>query len=103
MVQDTSHLFITGPEVIKTVTGETVTFDELGGAHTHAATSGVAHATFEDEEACLRGVRELLSYLPSNNLTEAPLETPRDSPDRMDPELPRIVPDSPDKPYDMVR
>jgi acetyl-CoA carboxylase carboxyltransferase component len=103
MVEGTSHMFITGPEVIKTVTGETVTFDELGGAHTHAATSGVAHQTFEDEESCIRGIRELLSYLPSNNLAEPPLATPQDDPNRMDPELPKIVPESPDKPYDMVR
>jgi acetyl-CoA carboxylase carboxyltransferase component len=103
MVEGSSHMFITGPEVIKTVTGETVTFDDLGGAHTHAATSGVAHATFEDEESCIRGIRELLAYLPSNNLAEPPLLAPQDSPDRMDAELLRIVPDSPDKPYDMVR
>ncbi|HUR62746.1 MAG TPA: acyl-CoA carboxylase subunit beta [Candidatus Thermoplasmatota archaeon] len=103
MVEGTSHMFITGPEVIKTVTGETVTFDELGGAHTHSATSGVAHASFEDEESCIRGIRELLSFLPGNNLAEPPLTVPQDSPSRMDPELLRIVPDSPDKPYDMVR
>jgi len=103
MVEGSSHMFITGPEVIKTVTGETVTFDDLGGAHTHAATSGVAHATFEDEESCLRGIRDLLSFLPANNMAEPPLTTPQDSPSRMDMELLRIVPDSPDKPYDMVR
>jgi acetyl-CoA carboxylase carboxyltransferase component len=103
MVEGTSHMFITGPEVIKTVTGESVTFDELGGAHTHAAVSGVAHATFDDEEGCIRGIRELLAYLPSNNLAEPPIVPPQDSPDRMDADLPRIVPDSPDKPYDMVR
>jgi propionyl-CoA carboxylase beta chain len=103
MVQGTSHMFITGPEVIKTVTGETVSFDELGGAHTHAARSGVCHAAFEDEESCLRGVRELLAYLPANNLGEPPLVVPQDSPDRMDESLLKTVPDSPDKPYDMVR
>ncbi|HEX2065432.1 MAG TPA: acyl-CoA carboxylase subunit beta [Candidatus Thermoplasmatota archaeon] len=103
MVEGTSHMFITGPEVIKTVTGETVTFDELGGAHTHAAASGVCHGTFHDEESCLRGIRDLLSYLPGNNLGEPPLAVPQDSPDRMDPDLPKVVPDSPDKPYDMVR
>ncbi len=101
MVQDTSHMFITGPEVIKTVTGEEVSFDELGGAEAHAATSGVCHQTFEDEEAMLQGVRDLLRYLPSNNLTEAPIETPKDTPDRMDLGIVDIVPDSPDKPYDM--
>jgi acetyl-CoA carboxylase carboxyltransferase component len=102
MVQDTSHMFITGPEVIKTVTGETVTFDELGGAHTHMATSGVAHMSYEDEEACIKGIRELLSYLPSNNLSEPPQLTPTDDPSRMDEALLRLVPDSPDKPYDML-
>ncbi len=102
MVEGTSHMFITGPEVIKTVTGEEVTFDELGGAHTHAATSGVAHLTFDDEESCLRGIRDLLSYLPSNNLVEPPLVEASDSPNRMDERLPRLVPDSPDKPYDII-
>jgi acetyl-CoA carboxylase carboxyltransferase component len=103
MVDGTSHMFITGPEVIKTVTGETVTFDDLGGAHTHAATSGVAHFAYEDEEACIKGVRELLSYLPSNNLAEPPLVEPRDDPGRMDERLPSLVPDNADKPYDMVQ
>ncbi len=102
MVDETSHMFITGPEVIKTVTGEDVTFDELGGAHTHAGQSGVAHFAYEDEEACIRGIRDLLSFVPSNNLTEAPLVEPNDDPNRMDAELVTLVPDSPDKPYDMV-
>ncbi|HET6398055.1 MAG TPA: acyl-CoA carboxylase subunit beta [Candidatus Thermoplasmatota archaeon] len=101
MAEGTSHMFITGPEVIKTVTGETVTMDELGGAHAHASTSGVAHFAFEDEEACLRGVRELLAYIPSNNLSEPPLERPTDSPNRRDERLRTLVPDSADKPYDM--
>ncbi len=103
MVEGTSHMFITGPEVIKTVTGETVTFEDLGGAHTHSATSGVAHMAYPDEEACIKGVRELLSYIPSNNQADAPLETPADSPDRMDPALLTLVPDNADKPYDMVK
>lgn len=103
MVDGTSHMFITGPEVIKTVTGETVTFDDLGGAHTHAATSGVAHFSHPDEESCIRGIRELLSYLPSNNVAEPPILTPTDSPNRMDDRLLSLVPDSPDKPYDMVQ
>jgi acetyl-CoA carboxylase carboxyltransferase component len=102
MVEGTSHMFITGPEVIKTVTGETVTFDDLGGAHTHTATSGVAHFAFDDEESCIRGIRELLSFVPSNNLSEPPTVTPTDAPDRMDERLLKIVPDSPDKPYDMT-
>jgi propionyl-CoA carboxylase beta chain len=103
MVEGTSHMFITGPEVIKTVTGETVTFDDLGGAHTHAATSGVAHMAYDDEESCIRGIRDLLSYLPSNNLAEPPIVRPGDSPNRMDDRLATLVPDSPDKPYDMVQ
>jgi propionyl-CoA carboxylase beta chain len=102
MVEGTSHMFITGPEVIKTVTGETVSFDDLGGAHTHSATSGVAHMAFEDEESCIRGIRDLLSYLPSNNLAEPPIVVPRDSPNRMDERLSSLVPDSADKPYDML-
>ena len=102
MVEGTSHMFITGPEVIKTVTGESVTMDDLGGAHTHAATSGVAHFAYEDEEACIRGIRELLAYLPSNNLADPPLVEPRDSPARMDERLRALVPDLPDKPYDMA-
>ena len=103
MVDGTSHMFITGPEVIKTVTGEQVTFDDLGGAQTHAARSGVCHGAFEDEEACLRAVRELLSFLPSNNLAEPPVLEPNDDPNRMDAALPALVPDSPDKPYDMAK
>ncbi len=101
MVEDTSHMFITGPEVIKTVTGEEVTFDELGGATTHAATSGVCHATYPDEDACIQGIRELLAYMPANNLADPPLVTPKDDPNRMDASLAQIVPDSPDKPYDI--
>jgi propionyl-CoA carboxylase beta chain len=102
MVEGTSHMFITGPEVIKTVTGESVTMDDLGGAHTHAGASGVAHFAYEDEEACIKGLRELLSFLPSNNLGEAPLVEPRDSPGRMDDRLRTLVPENADKPYDMV-
>jgi acetyl-CoA carboxylase carboxyltransferase component len=106
MVEDTSHMFITGPEVIKTVTGEDVTFDELGGAHAHAGTSGVAHFAHADEESCLADIRRLLSYLPSNNLSDAPVaadldDGTSDPPDRMDAELVDPIPDAPDKPYDM--
>jgi propionyl-CoA carboxylase beta chain len=103
MVDGTSHMFITGPEVIKTVTGEEVSFDELGGAHTHGAKSGVVHGAYDDEESCLRAIRDLLAYLPSNNLTEAPIVTPQDSPSRMDERLLALVPDSADKPYDIVQ
>ncbi|MEA3135792.1 MAG: propionyl-CoA carboxylase beta chain [Thermoplasmata archaeon] len=102
MVEGTSHMFITGPEVIKTVTGETVTMDDLGGAHSHAGTSGVAHFAFDDEEACIRGIRDLLSFLPSNNLADAPLVEPRDPADRMDERLRTLVPENADKPYNMV-
>jgi acetyl-CoA carboxylase carboxyltransferase component len=101
MVEDTSHMFITGPEVIKTVTGEDVSFDELGGAHAHAGRSGVCHLVYSDEEACLAGIRELVSFLPSNNLADPPLAKPTDVASRMDEELIRVVPDSPDKPYDI--
>ncbi|CAN5582188.1 acyl-CoA carboxylase subunit beta [soil metagenome] len=101
MVKETSHMFITGPDVIKTVTGEEVAFEQLGGAMTHNSTSGVAHFACEDEEACLQDTRYLLSFLPSNNLETAPRVLPIDEPLRMDPELDCVVPDSPNKPYDM--
>ncbi len=101
MVKETSHMFITGPEVIKTVTGEEVGFEELGGAMTHAGRSGVAHFAAEDEEACLEDARYLLSFLPQNNLEPPPRVIPTDDPLREDPELDTIVPDSPNKPYDM--
>jgi len=101
MVKGTSHMFITGPDVIKTVTGEETTFEELGGAMTHNTKSGVAHFASEDEEACLQDCRYLFSFLPSNNLESPPRVLPTDDPDRMDEALDRVVPDSPNKPYDM--
>ena len=101
MVKETSHMFITGPEVIKTVTGEEVGFDELGGAVAHNTKSGVAHFASEDEEACLQDARYLLSFLPQNNLEQAPRLAPTDNPERMALELDRIVPDNTHKPYDM--
>ncbi len=101
MVKETSHMFITGPDVIKTVTGEEPTFEELGGAMSHNAKSGVAHFASDDEDACLEDARYLLSFLPSNNLEPAPHVHPSDDPQRMDAELDRVVPDSPNKPYDM--
>jgi acetyl-CoA carboxylase carboxyltransferase component len=101
MVRETSHMFITGPDVIKTVTGEEPTFEELGGAMTHNTKSGVAHFASADEDACLEDTRYLLSFLPSNNLETAPRVQPTDDPTRMDPELDRVVPDDPQKPYDM--
>ncbi len=101
MVKGTSHMFITGPDVIKTVTGERVGFEELGGAETHNTKSGVAHFACEDEDECLQDARYLLSFLPSNNLETAPRVLPTDDPHRMDPELDGLVPGQANKPYDM--
>src|SRR5215207_3170073 len=101
MVKETSHMFITGPDVIKTVTGEEVEFEELGGAMTHNAKSGVAHFAAEDEEHCLEDVRYFMSFLPQNNLEMPPRLESGDDPDRMDPDLDTLVPDNPNKPYDM--
>ncbi len=101
MVKETSHMFITGPEVIKTVTGEEVEFEELGGAMTHNTKSGVAHFAAENEEQCLEDVRYLMSFLPLNNLELPPRVEPTDDPDREDPDLDTLVPDDPQKPYDM--
>ncbi len=101
MVKDTSYMFITGPNVIKAVTREDVTSEELGGAITHATKSGVAHFAADNEEEALLQVRQLLSYLPQNNLEDPPALECRDDPNRMDEELLRIIPDDPNKPYDM--
>src|SRR5213592_329210 len=101
MVRETSHMFITGPEVIKAVTGEEVSFEELGGAMTHAEKSGVAHFAEDDEKAALRVVRKLLSYIPSNNVDDPPIVRTDDEASRMDPGLAAVVPREPDKPYDM--
>jgi propionyl-CoA carboxylase beta chain len=101
MVEGTSYMFITGPDVVKTVTGEDVTFEELGGAATHATKSGVAHLTAPDEEAALDDARYLLSFLPQNNAEPAPYAAPSDPVDRESPELDEIVPDEPTKPYDI--
>ena len=101
MVKKTSHMFITGPEVIKAVTNEEVTFEELGGAMTHNTRSGVAHLAAEDEDECLEMIRRMLSFMPSNNLEEPPLAECTDPFDRMDEELNSILPNDPNKPYDM--
>lgn len=101
MVKQTSHMFITGPDVIKTVTGEDVTMEDLGGALSHATKSGVAHFAAEDEQSCIDEVRHLLSFIPQNNLDAAPYEVPTDDPGRREPELHTIVPDNPNKPYDI--
>jgi propionyl-CoA carboxylase beta chain len=102
MVKGTSHMFITGPNVIKSVTGEDVTFEELGGALTHAAKSGVSHFMCEDEYDCFARIKKLLSYLPQNNLDDPPRREPTDSPERRERRLNEIIPDSPTKPYDML-
>jgi propionyl-CoA carboxylase beta chain len=101
MVKETAHMFITGPDVIKTVTGEEITFEELGGAQTHASRSGLASFIAEDEEDCLRQVRYLLSFLPSNNMEDPPSFAPTDDPERRVPELDSVIPDSPREPYDV--
>jgi propionyl-CoA carboxylase beta chain len=101
MVKATSFMFVTGPDVIKTVTHEEVTKEELGGADTHCGISGVAHFSVPDEAAALALLRELLSYIPSNNLSEAPRRETEDPVDRLVPALDTLVPDSPNKPYDV--
>src|SRR3954467_13710662 len=101
MVKETSHMFITGPDVIRTVTGEEVEFEELGGAMSHNSKSGVAHLAAEDEDACLQDTRYLLSFLPQNNLETAPRVLPSDDPLRMDEALDSVVPDAANKPYDI--
>src|ERR671937_701437 len=101
MVEGSSYMFITGPDVVKTVTGEEVTFEELGGAATHAAKSGVANFISTDEKACLEDARYLLSFLPQNNLDPPPYSEPADPAGREDAELDTLIPDDPAKPYDM--
>ncbi len=101
MAKGTSNMFITGPEVIKAVTGEDVTFEQLGGAMTHNEKSGVAHFAAEDERGALSLVRRLLSYMPANNVEEPPFVETEDPGDRQDPSLGTIVPKEPDRPYDM--
>ena len=102
MVREKSHMFITGPDVVKTVTGEEVTLEELGGAGSHSSKSGVATFVGEDEKSVLDSVKHLLSFLPANNLEKPPESEPTDDPDRLIPELAAMVPDSPNVPYDMI-
>jgi propionyl-CoA carboxylase beta chain len=102
MVKDTSYMFVTGPDVIKTVTHEEVTKEQLGGAKTHNETSGVAHFAVDDDRECIALVRELLSYLPSNNLDDAPCRRSNDSADREIDALDSLVPAAPNQPYDML-
>ena len=101
MVQGTSHMFITGPDVLRTVTHEEVTKEDLGGAETHASRSGVAHRSFADEPQCLQGLRTLLSFLPANNREDPPRKTATDPVDRQDASLDDFIPVDPAKPYDM--
>jgi propionyl-CoA carboxylase beta chain len=101
MVRGVSYMFVTGPNVVKTVTQEEVSFDELGGADTHGGTSGVAHFVHDSEPECLQAVRELFGFLPLNNLDEPPQRLTADPPDRRDEALLDLIPDSSTKPYDM--
>ncbi len=101
MVKNTSYMFVTGPDVIRAVTHETVTAEELGGAQTHGSTSGVAHFAADSEEECLALIRELLGFLPQNNLEDPPVRPTTDPPDRRDESLQTVVPEQPNKPYDM--
>jgi propionyl-CoA carboxylase beta chain len=102
MVASTSYMFVTGPDVIKTVTHEEVSMEDLGGAMTHAQKSGVSHFTTPNDAACITGIRDLLSYLPSNNLEDPPVRDTDDDPDRRDEALDDLVPEDPNKPYDIT-
>jgi acetyl-CoA carboxylase carboxyltransferase component len=101
MVKNTSYMFVTGPDVVKTVTQEDVSFEELGGASVHSETSGVCHVPADNEQDCFFLIRELLSYLPQNNMEDPPSQKSQDDPLRTDERLNTIVPDSPTKAYDM--
>lgn len=103
MIKDTSYMFLTGPGVVKTVTGEVVTQEELGGASVHATKSGVAHFAAENEQEGIQTIKALLSFLPSNNREEAPMVATADLPGRVDDSLNEIIPDNPNKAYDMYR
>ncbi len=101
MVETTSYMFVTGPNVVKTVTHENVTSEDLGGAHAHAGKSGVAHFTAPNDQACLALLRRLLSYLPLNNTEDPPFKPTDDPADRADASLDSIIPPNPDQPYDI--
>ena len=103
MTEGSSYMFITGPDVVKTVTGEDVSFEDLGGATAHATKSGVAHLVAPDEQACIEDARYLLTFLPQNNLETAPYAPPADPVERESPDLDTLIPDSPNKPYDIER
>lgn len=101
MVKNTSYMFVTGPNVVKTVTHEDVSSEELGGAITHATKSGVAHFASDSEAECLMGIRQLLSFIPQNYREDPPRMSTKDNPDRAEAELDKVIPDNPNKPYDM--
>jgi len=101
MTKNTSYMFVTGPNVVKTVTHEEVSSEELGGAMTHATKSGVAHFALDNEVDVIEGIKTLLGFIPQNNMEDAPSVQPEDSPDRMDEELDALVPENPNKPYDI--
>ena len=101
MVRGTSYMFVTGPNVVKTVTHEDVTMEELGGADTHAAKSGVAHFACDSEPQCLQHIRDLFRFIPSNNLDDPPRVAPADTADRIEPKLNSIVPEASNQPYDI--
>jgi acetyl-CoA carboxylase carboxyltransferase component len=101
MVRDIAYMFITGPDVVQTVTGEDVSFEELGGAGTHSTRSGVAHFAADSEADAFESVRELFSYIPSNNLDDPPYVSPDDDPGRVSPMLAGIIPESATRPYDI--
>ena len=101
MVRHTSYMFVTGPNVVKTVTHEDVTMEELGGADTHASVSGVAHFAMDSEPACLQAIRDLFRFIPSNNVETPPRGSGSDPSDRRDEDLLKVVPDNPNRPYDM--
>jgi propionyl-CoA carboxylase beta chain len=103
MVKKSSYMFVTGPNVVKTVTHEDVSFEDLGGAVTHATKSGVAHFACEDEKQCLQYVRNLMGYIPSNWKEQPPARQAKDTPDRRDEGLNTVVPENPGKPYDMKK
>jgi propionyl-CoA carboxylase beta chain len=101
MVRDTSYMYVTGPDVVKTVTNETVTHEELGGARVHAAKSGVVDGAFENDFETLGQMRRLIDFLPGSNREAPPVRPTFDAPDREEPSLDRLIPDNPNKPYDM--
>ena len=102
MVKKTSNMFITGPDVIKSVTAEDITFEQLGGAMTHNSKSGVAHFAAEDEKSGIKLIRELMGFIPANNMEEPPYVKPKDKPNRMAKELLKVIPDDSNKPYNII-